>query len=202
MPLIISLISLCLCVFFFFFFRWYIKQKTAARELLVDYRTEVHNLIADIDTATDRDSLLVEERIKTVKQLLEDTDRRIAVYVRELQRSRNSEMMYSSLGRGIRVALDSSPPQGTAPETPDALFPSEMLVTQEAPKPPEKKAARESTNQPAGKRQKKQKTKLKTHIAEMSAKGLDPHEIASRLGLSLAEVDLALNLLNPQDVNQ
>ncbi|MCL2762539.1 MAG: hypothetical protein FWD36_04945, partial [Treponema sp.] len=104
-PIVLSTISICLCVISFFFFRWYIARKTAARELLADYRAEVHRLIAEIDAATDRDSLLVEERIKILRKLLEDTDRRIAVYMRELQRSRSGELMYASLGRGIRVAL-------------------------------------------------------------------------------------------------
>ena len=197
-PLILSLISFCLCVFFFFFFRRYIQQKTSARELLADYRSEVHNLIADIDTATDRDSLLVEERIKTLKQLLEDTDRRISVYMRELQRSRNGEMMYASLGRGIRVALDSASPQ-EAPVTQE-LFPPDALAPQERKEEQEIKIAAVDSRLPIG-RKRKQKTKLKTQIAEMSAKGLGPQEIASRLGLSLAEVDLALNLLNPPDEN-
>jgi DNA-binding NarL/FixJ family response regulator len=39
------------------------------------------------------------------------------------------------------------------------------------------------------------KRRLKVRIAEMSARGLSPQEIASRLNLSLTEVDLALNLL-------
>jgi DNA-binding NarL/FixJ family response regulator len=40
------------------------------------------------------------------------------------------------------------------------------------------------------------KPKIKVQIAELSAQGLSPSEIASRLELSIAEVDLALNLLH------
>jgi len=192
MPLVLSAASLCLCVIGFFFFRRYIERKTAARELLADYRTEVYRLIAEIDAAADRDSLLVEERIKTLKQLLEDTDRRISVYMRELQRSKAGEAMYSSLGRGIRAALDSRPPQleTSAPQEPPALqelpFPKESPASQKQPpqEPPTSAAKR-----------KPKKTKIKVQIAEMSAEGLSPAEIASRLNLSLTEVDLALNLM-------
>jgi len=206
--LVLSSASLCLCVCGFFFFRWYIERKTAARELLADYREEVYRLIAEIDAAADRDSLLVEERIKTLKQLLEDTDRRISVYMRELQRSKAGEAMYSSLGRGIRAALDSRPPQLETPvsqESPTSQelpFPKESPVPQE-PSPPQEpsaflkpavSASSAPSNTAAAKRKPK-KTKIKVQIAEMSAEGLSPAEIASRLNLSLTEVDLALNLM-------
>jgi hypothetical protein len=199
MPLVLSAASLCLCVCGFFFFRRYIERKTAARELLADYRTEVYRLIAEIDAAADRDSLLVEERIKTLKQLLEDTDRRISVYMRELQRSRAGEAMYASLGRGIRAALDSRPPQLETPDAPisqELPFPQESPIPQEPPAPFKPPASPSSapSNIPAAKRKPK-KTKIKVQIAEMAAEGLSPAEIASRLNLSLTEVDLALNLL-------
>ena len=120
--LVISIISLSLCVSGFFFLRWYISQRTDASRLLEEYRDEVYRLISEIDAATDRDSRLVEERIKNLRQLLDDTDKRISVYTRELQRSRNSEAIYKNLGRGIREALDSIPAAQTpvAPEAPPA----------------------------------------------------------------------------------
>jgi hypothetical protein len=205
MPLVLSAASLCLCVIGFFFFRRYIERKTAARELLADYRTEVYRLIAEIDAAADRDSLLVEERIKTLKQLLEDTDRRISVYMRELQRSRAGEAMYSNLGRGIRAALDSRPPQLETPTLAEPPASQNTPTSQELPfpqeptaslKPPisQKQPPQEPAASPA-KRKPKKITKIKVQIAEMSAEGLSPAEIASRLNLSLTEVDLALNLM-------
>ena len=192
-PFLLSAASLCIVVFSFFFFRWYIARKTAARELLADYRAEVYRLIAEIDAAADRDSLLVEERIKTLKKLMEDTDRRIGVYMRELQRSRNGEAMYASLGRGIRAALDSRasteaaiPPETTTPP------PEQKAETPppEAPPPPQ-----EADESAASRKRKPKKPKLKTQIAELAAQGLPAQKIASRLKLSIAEVELALNLL-------
>jgi len=210
MPLVLSAASLCLCVIGFFFFRRYIERKTAARELLADYRAEVYRLIAEIDAAADRDSLLVEERIKTLKQLLEDTDRRISVYMRELQRSRAGEAMYSSLGRGIRAALDSRPGSAGAeplletsappePPPPQNAPTSQELPFPQEPPPPQKPSPQKAPPpvEPAASpaKRKPKKTKIKVQIAEMSAEGLSPAEIASRLNLSLTEVDLALNLM-------
>ena len=204
-PFVLSAASLVLVVFSFFFLRRYIARKTAAREMLADYREEVYRLIAEIDAAADRDSLLVEERIKTLKKLIDDTDRRIGVYMRELQRSREGEAMYTSLGRGIRAALDSrTPPEERARENAAAAKPEEppQAAPPPAPAPPDSEATPQATPQaapqepPASARKRgAKKIKLKTQIAELAAQGLSPQKIASRLKLSIAEVDLALNLL-------
>jgi len=198
-PFVLSVASLCIVVFSFFFFRRYIARKTAARELLAEYRTEVYRLIAEIDAAADRDSLLVEERIKTLNKLMDDTDRRISVYMRELQRSREGEAMYTSLGRGIRAALDSRPQQEITTEytenvTTELHGGKKEEATPQEPTPPPLLETTSPQEPPARKRGIK-KTKLKTQVAELAAQGLSPQKIASRLKLSIAEVELALNLL-------
>jgi len=222
--LVVSIISLSLCVSGFFFLRWFISQRTDASRLLEEYRDEVYRLISEIDAATDRDSRLVEERIKTLRKLLDDTDKRISVYTRELQRSRNSEAIYKKLGNGIREALDSiplsrdeTPPSEAFPQT--AAASEELNVSAqpetptEAPVPVEinelpfneedkglrsaggvkKQKKRKNTKSPAVRNEKQG---IKMQIAQMALQGLSPSQIASRLGISLAEVDLALKLLN------
>ena len=236
--LAVSIISLSLCVSGFFFLRWYISQRTDAGRLLEEYRDEVYRLISEIDAATDRDSRLVEERIKNIRVLLEDTDKRISVYTRELQRSRNSEAIYKNLGRGIRAALDSIPLASSEPALPsEPVSPSESVspaepaspaesaspaepVSPAEPASPKKKPAEVNelpfTDEEKGggqtrsaKKQKKRKKAntqapaarpekpgIKMQIAQMAIQGLSPSEIASKLGISSAEVDLALQLIN------
>jgi len=220
-PLVISIISLSLCISGFFFLRWYISRRTAASQLLEEYRDEVFRLISQIDAATDRDSRLVEERIKNLRKILDDTDKRILVYTRELQRSRNSEAIYKNLGRGIREALDSIP-AGQLPTAPQETTATEKPVPPAEPASPEKKAPPSVVNElpftdeeraPSqtrrSKKQKKHKTAntqahaarpekpgIKMQIAQMAIQGLPPSEIASKLGISSAEVDLALQLIN------
>jgi len=214
-PLFISGLSLSISVLGFFFFRWYIKRKTAATQLLADYREEVDRLIAEIDAATDRDSLLVEERIKILRKMLEDTDRRIATYVRELQRSRNGEAMYANLGRGIRSALDSrSSPKGDEPPQPQAAEPiAEASPPNKTADPTVEDENMRANEEPVGQKGNKkestetleetepallpfEKSRVKVRVAEMSARGIPAQEIASKLGISIAEVDLALSLLS------
>jgi hypothetical protein len=235
--LIVSIISLSLCVSGFFFLRWYISQRTDAGRLLEEYRDEVYRLISEIDAATDRDSRLVEERIKNLRILLDDTDKRISVYTRELQRSRNSEAIYKNLGKGIRAALDSIPlAPGESVSPLESVHPSEPVSSEEPvppsetmspaepvslaePASPKKKSAEINelpfTDEEKGggqtrnaKKQKKRKTAntqtpaarpekqgIKMQIAQMAIQGMSPFEIASKLGISIAEVDLALQLL-------
>ncbi|MCL2066903.1 MAG: hypothetical protein FWG99_05515 [Treponema sp.] len=190
--LFISAFSMIFCLFVFFYVKWYIKRRTSAEELLGEYRSEVYRLIAEIDAATDRDSMLVEDRIKTLNALLEDTDKRITVYLRELERSRSGQALYNNLGQGIRSALRIPPAAGgentSRPESqkwPELLH----VPVQPAAQIPQA-AGPAQTLQPMPTKQ-----QIRVQVADLAAQGLSPGEIASRLDLSLSEVDLAFNLL-------
>jgi hypothetical protein len=178
--------------------------------------------------------------------------------MKELQRSRAGEQLYTSLGRGIRAALDSRPesesalfetspqvelfstetdpkqmrdaqeprisPQSTATKVarrkavPQDSTEKEDEISKGISSPKEtsspsktaasaKAATSQKTNEnnstgEAAEKRKPKKAKLKTQIAELSAQGIPPAKIASRLKLSLAEVDLALNLLQRPGGNQ
>jgi hypothetical protein len=163
--LILSIINLAFCLLIFAYLRWYIKRRTSAKEILNDYRTEVNKLIAEINSITDRDFMLVEDRINKFKAIIEEADKRISVYARELERSRSGEALYRSLGRGIRK-------------------------TQKTEKPPQSEKLPE-TPPPAVKPSKRQ---IRSQIETLASQGIAPHEIASRLNISISEVDLTLNI--------
>ena len=196
--LIISVFSLVFCCFVFFYTKWYIKRRTSAGELLAEYRSEVYRLIAEIDAATDRDSRLVEDRIKTLKSLMEDTDKRIAVYLRELDRSRSGEALYTSLGRGIRAALNTPPADEKQKPSADTAFaplqPAQTLPPVTAPQTVQTSQPNLSP-QAAAPEEPPSKQQRRVQIANLVAQGLAPAEIASRLDLSLSEVELAMNLI-------
>jgi hypothetical protein len=182
---IIPIICIAFCVFIFFYFRWYIKKRTSENELLEEYRSEVYRLLAEIDSKTDRDLMLVEDRIKKVNEVLEEADRRIAVYTRELDRSRKGEELYTNLGRGIRAALKT--PQVESQRQQQQM----QSLIQIVPSPEEKPA---SPPPPAGDNKNTSKRFIRARIDELASQGLSASEIASRLKISIAEVDLAMNL--------
>jgi hypothetical protein len=197
LSLFFSAVTLALCSFFFVYLRHFLKRRTSVERILGEYRNEVLKLIADIDAATDRDSRLVEERIISLKKLLEDTDRRISVYVRELDRSRSGAMLYTNLGRGLKAGSPAPEGQAAAPaapappaEQPAAVSPPAVSSPPVPPPPvpspaPDGAAAKASAG----------KQPLREKIAALAAQDLSPADIASRLKISLSEVDLALNLL-------
>ena len=181
--LIVSIGSVVFCLLMFFYFKWYIKRRISTSEILAERQKEVYRLIAEIDSITDRDAQLVEARIKTLRELLEDTDKRIAVYMRELDKSRTGEALYTSLGRGIRAALNQPDISQVKiePQPAPVAKPVQPAESSQAKAP----AARHET-----------KKQIRAQIDMLIKEGLSASEIASRLNIGIAEVDLAMNLLN------
>ncbi|MDR2952973.1 MAG: hypothetical protein LBU82_07000 [Treponema sp.] len=162
---IISLLNLAFCIFIFSYFKWYIKRRTSPDEILAEYRAEVYRLIAEIDSKTDRDAMLVEDRIKKLKAVLEEADKRVSVYAREMERNRSGEALYRSLGHGIRAALKTEEPPPQEEKPPETPAPAAFS-----------------------------KKQIRSQIEILASQGASSHEIASRLNISLSEVDLALNI--------
>jgi hypothetical protein len=195
---IISIICLALCFLMFFYLKWYIKKRTSS-SWLEEHRNEVNKLIADIDSVTDRDSQLVEDRINELKTLLQDVDARIAVYEKDLEdlshrevnpndNKQKAETLYTSLGRGIRSALETpqvnpKKPQLEPPRPTETIAPPVAAVPVQAVSPPPLPSSK-----PPSKKQ------IRSFIDLLAGEGLSPQEIASRLDISIAEVTLAMNL--------
>lgn len=189
---IILIVSIAFNLFMFFYFKWYIKRRTSGRGLLTEYRAEVNECIRDINGVTDRNLLLVENKIKELKELLDETGKRISVYVKELEKSRKGEALYTDLGRGIRAALKTEAEMPPASPPLSAVRPNIIQIQQamppeDAPLKPQNTPA-ELPQKPPSKRQ------IRTYIDLLANEGLSPEEIASRLEISIAEVDLAMNL--------
>jgi hypothetical protein len=78
MALILSGVALLISVITFFTLRSYVIKRTGEERILAEFRARVKGIVAEIDTATDRDKQLLDERVMRLKKLLEDTDVKIA----------------------------------------------------------------------------------------------------------------------------
>jgi len=190
---VVSFICLAVCVIIFLYLKWYIKKRTTSSGL-DERQTEVVKLIDEIDRITDRDSQLVEDRVNKLKILLQDVDKRIALYEKEIEQLQSSqknelsqrpdETLYTSLGRGIHAALKTPVPSGAAQV-------QAQVQTETQPEPPAKKPQvkeKPAVFKPPSKKQ------IRTSIDMLANEGLPAEEIAARLELSLPEVNLAMKL--------
>jgi hypothetical protein len=221
LAIIFSAPILLICGFAFVYLQAYLRRRTGAERILEDFEEEVNKLIAGIDAAADRDITLLEDKAKSIKSLLETLDRRIAAYARELDRRNTGESAlnalgddapgipqkpaartgartegaYAALGRGLRSSLRVNPPEPESAAA-DTSFTGGGAPGPAAPAMAEVDPAQDG--QPSGPRfirsanPVKARTPLTEQVLELSRNGFSPETIAARLGVTLAEVDLAL----------
>jgi hypothetical protein len=175
-PYFFSLASLAFCFFAFFYLRAYIRRSVSQEESMSAARDEVNRIILRIEEVTDKDISLIEDREKTLKALLEEADKRLKAYSRELKKDRNAQKTYQELGNSLRNSLSSG-----SGNRPPVFSPSGEQVAAHPPSGQmDEKAAPGNMNE---------------QIRNLALAGFSPPVIASRLGISISEVELAMALL-------
>jgi hypothetical protein len=210
--LVISVISLLISFFSFFYFKIYLKRRTGQERILADFREEVNKLLAEIDHITDRDATLVEERVSALKTLLSDVDKRIAVYAREIERKGRQEKVYTELGRNRFISLESPPASGKAPETspqteknkplgPPAPQVIPVFTVRGEDAPAEDPSEKGGTQKSPPVRSKEGELYIARQAAALAKAGFASNVIASRLGVSITEVEMAVALFGPKSLS-
>ncbi|WP_461245864.1 hypothetical protein [Treponema sp. R6D11] len=185
----------------FFYLKWYIKTK-APSDGLGENRTEVAKLIAEINSVTDRNVQLVEDSISRLKKILEDAEKRIEEYKNAIEIKPSPNTLYTNLGHGVRSALKApqeQPPSHLAPQlqTEHPLKSRQLsleLPTGEQDKVSVKTESKTIQAAPPPIQKSPSKKQIRNAIDSLVNEGLSPEEIASRLEISMAQVNLALNL--------
>jgi hypothetical protein len=196
---IVSIICFALCLIMFFYFKWYIKKRTSG-DGLGEHRMEVAKLIAEINSVTDRNLQLVEDSISKLKKITEDTEKRIEEYKNAIEIKPSSNALYTNLGRGIRSALKN--PEGQPPLPPPRLQTEPPLRSRHLPpeitaglyETPVKTENKTTARADSPVQKPPSKKQIRSAIDSLANDGLSPEEIASRLEISIAQVNLALNL--------
>jgi hypothetical protein len=199
--LFFSLAGFVIVILFCLFAGAYLKRRTGQDRILAEFREEVNKLIAAIDDATDRDALLVEERVKSLKALLADVDKRMGVYAREMDRRRVQERAYAGLGKThwTEPSARESPP--VEKKTEDGKGPVLPQKAEEGPPEAEEKNSPapgelEPPSAPrfiqAAREIKPKPLPLKEQVEKLAREGFSANVIAARLGVSISEVELAL----------
>jgi hypothetical protein len=153
LPLVFSGLSLALVLAAFFYLRSYVKRRTDGEVILDKYREEINGMIADINRCTERDSVVVEERVKKLKALIESADKKLATLLKEEQ----------AQPLPIRGKVQKPKQQLNIEVLNEPLEPAALPLDQQ--------------------------------IADLYHAGADPALIADKLGISVAEVNLATAML-------
>jgi hypothetical protein len=187
---IVSLLTLGLCALFFLYCKAYLRRRTGQERILAEFKEEVRKMIADIDAATDRDATLIEDRVKTLKTILNDADKRINLLNQELIRRRADVETYLELGHKAKTRL----PVLDALDTEDSFYEK----NEKSDKNEEKNASSFIKNEkkdeppPEIESMEKHKENKRERIAELAKAGFSPRIIAARLGMSESEVEIAI----------
>ncbi|MDR1618619.1 MAG: hypothetical protein LBS06_06185 [Treponema sp.] len=194
LPVIFSAASLVLCGFFFVYFRSWLGNRMGREEKLARYREEVNRLIIAIDTATDRDAAVAEDRIQTLKNLIVEADEKIAVMLREREKQKNRSILasesYAALGRGRLSGETVAAPETAEPAVlPETAAPSRSTAGAEG-------RQSETAEIPPASRP------FAEEVTELAARGFSADLIAQKLEASLSEVDLVLKIREGQSAER
>jgi len=145
------------------------------KEMLDKIRNEVEDLIRDLNNTTDRSVGLIEDRVDSLKSILETADRRLAVLRREAEKHEMNSTVYSNILKRPRQV--SAEPEATS-----------------APAANEPETADNVPNNGPEERSAKLKPTVNEQVLDLHRKGISPSIIASRVGSTIGEVELIISL--------
>ena len=199
LPLLLSALALLISIFSFFYFKSYLKRRTGQERILAELREEVNNILRSINETTDRDISLIEEREKDLKSLLNEIEKRMKVYIRELERRAEAENTYAAL------SMPESEPRISGPTATYEELGKNRYRGRETEADHLQAADRDTgpqeTSLPAESEPEAASPSMGEQIRSLVRSGLSTAVIASRLGISIAEVEFAAALLERRREN-
>ena len=181
LALLFSALAFLFSLFSFLFFKFYLKKRTSKDYILSEYWDEANQIIKTINQATERDLSLIEERQQNLRILLQETEKRISVYIKEVERSQEAEAVHAQLSSQRKSSGEAYQELGKKryKMKEQALLPLEELKENERP---ENEAKLEDKA-------------LSEQIISLLHSGFSVPLIASSLKISIAEVEIAAAML-------
>lgn len=151
----------------FLFFRRRIDRELSADRAIEKVRTEIGQLVAEMNRTTERNITLIEDRVRRVGAEIDRADRSLSALTRVRETTERSVETYNELGRIRKPEAKIEPQQIRPQEVPEAEVPPE--------RPAERRTMRDSA-------------------VDLHSQGVPVDEIASRLGGTIAEIELMVGL--------
>ena len=205
LPLLLSALAFVISFFSFFYFRSFLKRRTSQQRILAELQEEVNTILKSINEITERDISLIESREVELKNLLAEIEKRLKLYIREMEKFGNVRAASPA------AAISDSAITAAKTEKPDAESYSELgkkryrIGKQENSKPempPETSENNLAFRLPDFdlKEEKNSSPEPSTgeQVRSLLQSGFSAQVVAARLGVSIAEVELAAALLERQ----
>lgn len=169
-----------------------LSRRFSRRRILADLRAEMDRLIADLGREADRDVAILENRIKSLRSLIEEADRRVLVAGREERRRQDSVEISEVAFRPPAPVASREAVRAAQAESPRATVAS-GVVAESAPEPAQEPIT--IYTRPRFSRSENQIEPIvpvKERVIELARKGISAEMIASMVSLSLGEVELII----------
>jgi hypothetical protein len=188
------ILLLCNCAAMVIFYR-ILKSRFSPAKVLGELRSEVDKLVIDLGREADRDVAILESRIKNLRALIDEADRRILVADREFAKKERESAVIADVRVPERAKANPNP---VSEPRINQVTPS-VAVSAPRDAKPQQSAEQPVTiyTRPTVKRSESQIEPLiptRERVVEMARKGITAPMIANTLSLSLGEVELILDM--------
>ena len=171
-----------------------VRRATTANAQIAEIRDEMSRLVVDLNQTTDRNIVLIEDRIASLNELLSAADKKIGLLSRESEKHDLGNRMYSRLaeGRSSRAA-GAAVPRIAGPVRASIMVPAELAGTRGAEET-ESAAEVAADGKPPLSVELLAKPDLHQRVMMLHRAGFAFPLIASRVGAPLGEVELIISL--------
>jgi len=158
-----------------------VRRELSAKKQLAEIRDEVDGLILELNLTTERNIGLLENKVLSLNAIFEKADQKMILMNREVSKTDKAKEVYTQLALKrpfiTQPALTVSPPE----ENPEPLIIEKPILTvlenqEEIVPAPVQKSVKQS-------------------VKELYEAGISPTLISSKLGITLAEVQLFISLM-------
>lgn len=108
MSLILSVAGICLLAVYsvYLLLNRRISRILDSEKLLEKVDEEINGLILDMNQTAERNILLIEDRIKSLNNLIKEADRAVLLLSRELEKKKEEPVVYSHLARNRKLVQE------------------------------------------------------------------------------------------------
>ncbi len=171
MTAFIAGIFLILMVCGFFYLKIRVDRVVSGEEWIRKIRDEIDQLVLEMNQTAERNVALLENRVKVLQELLAEADSKLQIMQKESEKSDLSRQVYSHLKKHAPPARETE----KEPELFDEISLPPRPTVNEAESGGDQRSLREK-------------------VMELYEQGFGAEIISQRLGASISEVDLIINL--------